>query len=139
MNMDIIRKNLWNILLLIILLIIVLAVYSSIMNQGDYIEILTPDEVMDNTNDYLDKEIIVDGYYYPENRPVGQGVITKSIIPEGTSSTIFIKMLHVDYSDINVTGLLLDEVKYRFTGTLLKSESQFGDPVILKATKIESV
>ena len=139
MDMDIFRKNFLNIILVIIAVIIIIAAYGFLSNPQESVEIFYPDEIVENSAEYLNEKITVEGYYYSDNRPEGEGVISRSIIEEGSSSTIFIITLAVDHSNVNTSGLLISEVKYRFTGTLIEKQSEYGDPIILVAEKIEAI
>jgi hypothetical protein len=133
------RKNVWNIILIVIVLIIVVAVYAILTNQSNAPQILTPDEVLGNPTSFLGKKIIVEGYYYHENFPDGKGVITTSIVLEGSTSTGHIQRLPVDHTAVNTTGLLQDKVKYRFEGQLIEESSPLIGTVMLNAENIRPV
>jgi hypothetical protein len=108
-------------------------------NQTNAPQVLTPDEVFDNPTSYIGKKIIVEGYYYHENFPDGKGVITTSIVLEGSTSTGHIQRLPVNHSAINTTGLLQDKVKYRFEGQLIEEPSPLIETVMLNAENIRPV
>jgi hypothetical protein len=131
------NRNLWNIILVVLAAIIIVAAYILASNTTDEPKILSPEDVMNNYEEYLGKSIVVEGYYYHEGGPTGRGSITSSIIQEGQSSTNY-QRLPVNHSTINTTGLLIDKVKYRFTGLLESDESTPGDAFILIAEKIET-
>jgi len=134
------RQNLRNILLVaLIAIVIVVAAYTFISNAPETIDVLSVDEVMENYDAYLDKIITVEGYYYHENNPAGQGVITLALIQSGQSSTVTINRLPVNYSAVNVS--LAEEVKYRFVGTLMADPSIPVpiDAIILIADEITQV
>jgi len=116
--------------------IILVAAYILASNTADEPKILSPENVMNNYEEYLGKSIVVEGYYYHESGPAGKGSIVSSIIQEGQSSTNY-QRLPVNHSTINTTGLLIDNVKYKFTGLLQSDESIPGDAFILIAEKIE--
>ena len=130
------NRNLWNIILVVLAAIIIVATYILASNTTDEPKILSPEDVMDNYEEYLGKSIVVEGYYYHESGPAGKGSIISSIIQEGQSSTNY-QRLPVNHSTINTTGLLIDKVKYKFTGLLQSDESTPGDAFILIAEKIE--
>lgn len=130
------NRNLWNIILVVLTAIIIVAAYILASNPADEPKILFPEDVMSNYEEYLGKSIVVEGYYYHESGPAGKGSIISSIIQEGQSSTNY-QRLPVNHSTINTTGLLIDKVKYRFTGLLQSDESIPGDAFILIAEKIE--
>ena len=132
------NRNLWNIILVALAAIIIVAVYIIASNTTDEPKILSPQEVMNNYEEYLGKSIVVEGYYYHESGPAGEGSIISSIIQEGQSSTNY-QRLPVNHSTINTTGLLIDKVKYKFIGLLNSDESIPGDAFILIAEKIETV
>lgn len=132
------NRNLWNIIMVILAAIIIVAAYILASNTEDEPEILSPENVINNYEEYLGKTIVVEGYYYPESGPVGRGSILSSIIQEGQSSINY-QRLPVNHSIINTTGLLFDKVKYKFIGLLKSDESIPGDAFILIAEKIETV
>jgi hypothetical protein len=125
------RRILWNILIVASIIVIVIAAYLLSQNQDEEIEILNPDEVMNNYNNYIGKDIVVEGYYYT----FGQGVITTTVIPvESTDYTG--KFLPIDFSDINIS--LNDRVKYRFSG-ILNSNDLYPESIVLKVKNIDLV
>jgi len=132
------NRNLWNIILVVLAAIIIVAAYILASNTEDEPKILSPEDVINNYDEYLGKSIVVEGYYYHESGSAGKGSIISSIIQEGQSSTNYQRLL-VNHSTINTTGLLIDKVKYKFTGLLKSDESIPGDAFILIAEKIETV
>ena len=132
------NRNLWNIALVLLAAIIIVAVYIFANNTTDESKILSVEDVINNYEGYLDKIIVVEGYYYYEGGPVGTGSIVSSLIQEGQSSTNY-QRLTVSHSTINTTGLLVDKIKYKFTGHLKSDESIPGNSFILIAEKIEAV
>jgi len=132
------NRNLWNIILVVLAAIIIVATYILASNTTDEPKILSPEDVMDNYEEYLGKSIVVEGYYYHESGPAGRGSVISSIIQEGQSSTNY-QRLPVNHSTINTTGLLIDKVKYKFTGFLKSDESIPGNVFVLRAEKIEAV
>ena len=131
------NRNLWNIILVVLAAIIIVAAYILASNTADEPKILSPEDVMNNYEEYLGKSIVVEGYYYHKSGSAGKGSIVSSIIQEGQSSTNNYQRLPVNHSTINTTGLLIDKVKYKFTGLLQSDESIPGDAFILIAEKIE--
>jgi uncharacterized membrane protein len=129
------RQRLWFVIIALLAVVIIVGSYFLLVNSGDEsVEILSPDEVMGNSDEYVGKTIAVDGYYSPEAE--GRGVITSSIIQDLSSLTNY-KRLPVDHSRVNLS--LKDEVKYRFTGVLIEEETDFGSSVVLVAEKISQV
>ena len=92
---------------------------------------------MNNYKEYLGKSIVAEGYYYHNSGTEGKGSIESSIIQEVQSSTNNYQRIQVNHSTINTTGLLIDKIKYKFTGLLKSDESTPGDAYILIAEKIE--
>jgi hypothetical protein len=131
------RLSVWLSIILLVVIIVIIIVFFVINPPMNTVTVFTVEEVVDNPQKYLGENIIVEGYYYHEDFPGGQGVITTTIIGPGTSSTEFIKRLSVNYSDINVT--LADQVKYRFTGVLTSYQSGPSTAFILTAIKIDEV
>lgn len=83
---------------------------------------LSPSEVREHPNKYLDKEITIEGYYSLSLGPLGFSNTTVRIIAdEYPTEWIPSKVVGVEISDIeNVT--LIDGGKYRFTGVLKQTE-----------------
>ena len=131
------NRNLWNIILVVLAAIIIVALYILTSNPSDEPKILSPEDVMNNYEEYLGKSIVVEGYYYHGSGPAGEGDIVSSIIQEGQSSTNNYQRLPVNHSTVNTTGLLVDQTKYKFTGLLKSDESIPGNAFILIAEKIE--
>jgi len=132
------NRNLWNIVLVVLAAIIIVAVYILVSNTKDEPKVLSPEDVINNYENYIGRNIVVEGYYYHESGPAGRGSIVSSIIQEGQSSTNY-QRLPVNHSNINTTGLLIERVKYKFTGLLKSEESIPGNVFILIAGKIEVV
>lgn len=134
------RKNLMNILLISLIAIIVVGVaYVLISDPAETPEILTVDVVVDNYEEYLGEEIIVEGYYYHETYPLGEGVITSVVIESGQTSGTGVVRLPVNHLAVNAS--LADRVKYRFVG-VLEYDSSIPIPInaiVLMATEIMQV
>jgi len=132
------RKDLRNILVVIVVATIIIGIYLISTNPNtDSIEILTPDQVLDNYEQYLGKTIAVEGYYEASVGQNNSGTITSIIVGSGQSSTGIIKRLTVDHSSIS-NFTLADETKYRFIGEL-QTETLPAEAVILIATEIQTV
>lgn len=136
MSANTLKNNLWNIIIIVVILLIIVAVYVILTNPGSSILVLTPDEVMEDPTPYLGETIIVDGYFYQGEYPEGEGFITTSIVLEGPS---FIRRLPVNHSAVNTSGLLEDQVKYRFEGLLTQEASIYTETIILIAEDIRPV
>ncbi len=117
------RRNMLNIFIAVILvLVIIAAAYVFLSNPADQsIDRLTVDEVVESSADYLDSIISVEGFYYHKSNPEGEGVITAKIEDPLSSSSGLVNEIAVNHSGVNI--ILADEVKYRFTGTLLEDTS----------------
>jgi len=123
------RKNLMNILLVALIAVIVVgAAYVLISDPAESPEVLTVDDVVDNYEEYLGQELVVEGYYYHENYPPGEGVITSAIVESGQTSGTGVNRLLINHSAANTS--LADRVKYRFVGTL---ESDPSNPIPINA------
>ena len=132
------RRNLWNknIIIVLLALVIIATAYVLISSSpDDSVLVYSVEEIVENSDKYLNKNITVEGYYYNKGTE-GEGVITSLIIESG-SSLINYKRLPINHSSVNMS--LVSEVKYRFTGVLTLDESSLGDPVILVAEKIVQV
>ena len=132
------RKDLRNILIIAIVAIIVIGVYLIATNPNtDSTETLSPDEVVENHEQYLGKTITVVGYYYHSVGQNNSGYITSVIESSGQSSTDYKKRLDVDHSSItNFTPA--EETKYRFTG-ILQTETLPTEAIVLIAEEIQRV
>ena len=126
-----IRRNMFNILIAVMLvLIIIAAAYLFMSNPGDQsADVLTVDEVVDASADYLGSTISVEGYYYHGNSPEGEGFITAKIADPLSSSFESVKQISVNHSNVNIT--LEDEVKYHFKGLLTEDTSSPVPGVII--------
>ena len=134
------RRNMLNIFIVVIaVLVIIAAAYVYLNNATDQsIPSLTVDEIVDSSDEYLGSIISVDGFYYHGNSPVGRGYIRASIVDPLSSPSGSVKEISVNHSGVNIT--LADEVKYRFTGTLIEdTSSPVPGVVILMAEEIVRV
>jgi len=126
-------------IVVIAVLVIIAAAYVYLNNATDQsIPSLTVDEIVDSSDEYLGSIISVDGFYYHGNSPVGRGYIRASIVDPLSSPSGSVKEISVNHSGVNIT--LADEVKYRFTGTLIEdTSSPVPGVVILMAEEIVRV
>jgi uncharacterized secreted protein with C-terminal beta-propeller domain len=136
------RQNLRTIILVaLVVIIVIVAAYTFMSNPPEVEEVLSVDEIMENEGyqEYLGTVIMVEGYYYHETSPEGQGVITSTIIQSGQSSIVTINRLPVNHSAVNIS--LADQIKYRFVGTLMTDPSIPVpiDAIILIADEITRV
>ena len=132
------RRKFLNYLIVIIAVIIVASAYLIFSNPlNETIKIRTVNDIIDNIEEYIGKNVAVEGYYYHESRPEGEGVIYSSIVEEGQSSIGTYPTLPVNHSSVNIS--LADKVKYRFTGQITLDESIPGYAYIIIAEKIEPV
>jgi hypothetical protein len=129
------NRNLLNIAIVVLIVLIILAVYSIIQNSQNNEILLTTEKVLDNAEEYIGRNITIVGYFSTE----AGGVITSIIIDEGQSSTLKYERLPVNTSNINTSGLLAANIKYKFKGRLILDELNVGETnaVILIAKKIE--
>ncbi len=134
------RRNMLNIFIAAFAaLVIIAAAYIYLNNATDQsIQLLTVDEIVDSSDEYLDSTISVDGFYHHGNSPEGRGYIRASIVDPLSSSFESVKEISVNHSGVNIT--LADEVKYRFTGTLIEdTSSPVPGVIILMAEEIVRV
>ena len=132
------RRNLLNYIVIIIAIMIVIAVYLIIGNpNNETLEILTVDNIIENIEEYTGKKVAIEGYYYHESRPEGEGVISSSIVEEGQSSIGIYPTIPVNHSNVNIS--LADRIKYRFIGQIILDDSIPGFAYILISDEIEPV
>jgi|GEM_PF-1006989 len=130
------KQRLWIIIIALLVVVIILGSYYLFVNSyNDSVEVLSPDDVVNNSGRYVDKNITVVGYFYHEGAD-GRGVITSSLIPQSSSLADYTLRLPVDYSNVDISPQ--DKVKYRFTGVLIEEEG-VGNPVVLVAKEIVQV
>lgn len=135
------RWNLRNIGTVLLVVVIIIAAYILVSSSpDDSLVIYSPDDIMENVDKYLGKNIIVKGYYYNEGIE-GKGFITSRTI----DPYLPVQRLPVNHSNVNISslpkGVLDEEVKYLFTEILTLDESSPLDEiaVILVAEKVELV
>ena len=134
------RRNMLNIFIAAFAaLVIIAAAYIYLNNATDQsIQLLTVDEIVDSSDEYLGSIISVEGFFYHGNNPEGEGFITAKMEDPLSSSFEFVKRISVNYSNVNIT--LEDQVKYQFTGTLTEdTSSPVPGVVILMAEEIVRV
>jgi|GEM_PF-2982862 len=80
-------------------------------------------EVIDSPENYIGQKITVNGYYYQDDLPDGEGYIASEQVPqpilEGTLDNI--DFLLMNFSAVNIT--LNESIMYDFTGTLIQQEN----------------
>ncbi|MDH7517338.1 MAG: hypothetical protein QHH19_03240 [Candidatus Thermoplasmatota archaeon] len=131
------KQILWVVIIALLVVIICIATYFLLTSsEHEQIAVLSPDDVLRDSDKYIGKTITVAGYFYHEVAE-GRGFITKIIIPSGSSLTEYTIRLPVNYSDVNIS--LSEKVKYRFTGILKIDESTIGRPIVLVAKEIIAV
>lgn len=132
------RWNLRNVGTVLLVAVIIIAAYILVSSSPDDSPVIySPDEIMENAEEYVGKNITVKGYYYNEGIE-GRGFITSQTI----DPYLPVQRLPVNHSNINISSLpkgVLDEgVKYLFTGILISDESSIlDDAVILVAENVE--
>lgn len=134
------RWNLRNVGTVLLVVVIIIAAYILVSSSpDDSLVIYSPDDIMENVDKYLGKDITVKGYYYNEGIE-GKGFITSRTI----DPYLPVQQLPVNHSNVNISslpkGVLDEEVRYLFTGILTLDESSpLDDAVILVAEKVEPV
>jgi hypothetical protein len=123
------------ILIMLFVIIIIAAVYIYITNLPAEEDTLTPEEVRRNIPTYLNKRIVVEGYYEPD---IDEGSIVSNpldpLLPPPDS------WLRIDTINLDNVSIFTD-VKYHFTGVLTKLEI-VGSPTpdyVLVAEKAKQV
>jgi len=128
------KQRLWFVIISLLVVVIIVGSYLLLTgSENESIVVLSPDEVINDSAKYVGKTITVEGYFYTESG----GVITSSLIPQGSSAWDFTSRLPVNYSAVNVSPA--ENVKYRFTGVLIKENSGFVSSIVLVADKIVRV
>jgi hypothetical protein len=126
------RFNTRTILIVLLVLLIIVAVCVVIINLPPQEKYHSVEEVLRNSNQYLNQTISVRGYYTFNPDPV---------IVSTLSTTTGRSELKLDYSNINnATDRLISGTLYIFTGKLMKDESNpLADDVILVAEDFKKV
>ena len=119
------------ILIVVSVILIVLAGYYIIVSLPAAIDYLTVEDALRNKDSYINKTIIIRGYYQSDVQSI---VSTMSDVTGKSTLTI-------DYTDVqNATEILRNSVKFDFTGILQEVNVGPGiDILIFKANKIELV
>lgn len=119
------------ILIIVSVILIVLAGYYIIVSLPAAVDYLTVEDVLRNKDSYINKTIIIRGYYQSDIQSI---VSTMSDVTGKSTLTI-------DYTDVqNATEILRNSVKFDFTGILQEVNVGPGiDILIFKANKIELV
>jgi len=127
------RYDTRTILIVLFIIVIIAAGYIFITNLPAEEEWLTPEEIMRNKNVYLGGgTIIVRGFYEITNE--GPAVVSTTSTVTGRT------VLRLDYSGVtNAIDILIESIKYDFTGYIIEDENPFIDAVILVVEKIEEV
>jgi len=134
------RRNLLNILTVVLIVLTIIAAYFYITNPANQSEeILSVEQVVGSSDQYLNSQITVEGFYYHGTHPKGQGDITSEAInPYSSSFSESVQYLLVNHSNVNMT--LVEGVKYRFKGLLISDPSApAGTAIILVADEIAEV
>jgi hypothetical protein len=102
------------VLIVLSIILIIIAVYILITNLPVNEEYLTPEVVANNIQQYLNKSIIVEGYYEPD---IEEGSIVSKPIDQMSGPPT--SWLRIDVSNLDNASLpLFTDVKYHFTGTV---------------------
>jgi hypothetical protein len=144
MPSGIITKPLWIIVIVFALIVIGIAIASDVFeikNTEEPANIISIGDIIDNTQQYIGKNITVRGYYYQGDLPEGEGYITSDGVELPIHDGSF---ENVDYLMINSSGvntIFVDDTEYYVTGTLVPFETTPYPIklVILSAEKVEPV
>jgi hypothetical protein len=123
------------ILIVLFVIVVIIAGYIVVTNLPEEEEFLTPEEVLNNTDLYLNGDkILVKGYYLLD--PSGPVVISTLSTTTGRAA------LELDLTglDTNITDVLREEVKFKFIGILkIDEDNPLGNAVIFDVEKIEEI
>ena len=123
------------ILIMLFVIVIIAAAYIYITNLPAEENTLTPEEVRRNIPTYLNKKIVVKGYYEPD---IDEGSIVSNPIDQLSPPPD--SWLRIDITNLSNESLYTD-VKYHFTGVLTELEI-VGSPTpdyVLVAEKAKQV
>jgi len=138
----IITKKLWIIVIAFALIVIAIAVASDVFEIKSSVEptsfVLIRD-IINNTQDYLGKNITVRGFYYHGDLPENEGYLASDHVDLPIHEGSF---ENVNYLKINFSGLdinFVDDVEYYVTGTLGTSETTPIQEIVLFVENVQQV
>ncbi len=104
-------------------------------------EALTTREVLQNSEQFIGKNITVQGYYYNGGTISGEGYITPVSIELPFEQGEYEEQWFLPINHSTVDIVLSNDVLYQFTGTLRAEESEIGsfNPVMLHAKEIITI
>jgi len=124
-------------LIVLFVIIIIISAYLLIINLPVQEKYLTPEGVASNIQQYLNKRIIVEGYYEPDID--GGSIVSK---PTDQISGSQKSWLRIDISNVGNESLPLStDVKYHFTGVVTQLDTGSSPTPIYKllVEKVELV
>ena len=121
-----------SILIVLFVIVVIAAIYILITNLPEEEDFLTPEEVLNNKDIYLNGEtIVIKGYFiYDGDYPA---------VVSNLATTTGRPVLRLDYSDVeNADDILKTEDTFKFTGILIIDEADpLGLAVKFMVEKIE--
>ena len=123
------------ILIVLFVIVVIIAGYMVVTNLPEEEKFLTPEEVLNNTDLYLNgDEILVRGYYLLDP---GGPVIVSTLTTTTGRAALDLDLIGLD---TNITDILREEVKFKFYGVLkLDEDNPLGTAVIFDVNKIEEI
>ena len=104
------------VLIVLFVILIIVAVYFLITNLPVKEEYLTPEMVANNIQQYINKSIVVEGYYEPD---IEEGSIVSKPIDQMSGPPR--SWLRIDVSNLGIESLpLYTDKKYHFTGIVIQ-------------------
>jgi hypothetical protein len=97
-------------LIVLFVIVIIISAYLLIINLPVQEKYLTPEGVASNIQQYLNKTIVVEGYYQPELD--GGAMVSKPTDQISGSQTSWLRV------DISKVGGLTTDIKYHLTGVV---------------------
>ncbi|MCJ7572566.1 MAG: hypothetical protein MUO82_11960 [Candidatus Thermoplasmatota archaeon] len=137
-------KRKWDmrtILLVLIVAVIIIAIIFVVFSPPgkNVISPLNVQEIMQNKDSYIDKNITIEGYYYISID--GPSLISATTISNPTPSI----WLNLDETSLNTAKqeagniTVSSNLKYRVEGVLQKIESSLGTNYFMKVNKIKAI
>jgi len=132
------RRNLLNILIVVVIALVIIGAVYVYINLPAGEEIFSVGEIVDNSEQYIDEVITVQGFYYHGYQERQGDIASAEKNPYSSSFPDSVQFLPVNHSKVNKT--LVEGVKYRFKGTLIQDPSApAGTAIILAADEITQV
>ena len=118
-------------LIILFVILVIVSAYLLITNLPVKENYLTPEGVASNIQQYLNKTIVVEGYYQPELD--GGAMVSKPTSQISGSQTSWLRV------DISKVGSLTTDIKYHVTGVITQISSTPPPIYELVVEKVEQV